>query len=88
MTSWHIPLALSGQNADLSLASLTFDPRVSGDYRLPVLLVGVTGTISRSSATHTMTLSHGELYLETLSVQGIPYPELPVTLKAGDEISW
>lgn len=75
MTSWHIPLALSGQQARLypaATASLTFDPKLTPDqatWSFPVFLPGRLGTIQRTADnTYVLSLSVGEVELQTVAV--------------------
>ena len=93
MVSWHVPLAMSGQLADLSDTSnrsLTFAPTIPAPYSLPLMLPGVLGTIA-SSATgkYSVMLTIGELELGTLSVDGHKAPGATVHLSAkGAPVSW
>ena len=48
IVTWHVPLAISGQQADLPRSSLTFAPRIPAPYTLPIILPGVLGVLSSS----------------------------------------
>jgi hypothetical protein len=92
MVSWHIPLAVSGQLADLSNPankSLTFDPTISAPYTLPLMLPGVLGTVASSGAgKYSVSLTVGELDLDVLSVDGVHAPGGLVHLTPGTPVSW
>ncbi|XP_064405275.1 uncharacterized protein LOC135350425 [Halichondria panicea] len=56
MSSWHIILALSGQNVDVNEQKMTFSPKFPlccssecKSYKLPVMLPTVWGTLKRDS---------------------------------------
>ena len=89
MVLWHLPLALSSQLTDLSRdgrRSLTFDPKLACPFRLPFYLPRVLGWLE-CAANRTVTLrvtSGTGITLDRLSVAGVPFPSLPVTLKAGE----
>ena len=91
MVSWHIPLAITGQIADLSNPSnrtLTFAPALSAPYTLPILLPGVLGTLSSPSAGKFLVeLSVGEVMLHVLAVDGHRAPG-DVNLRVGSPVSW
>ncbi len=95
MTSWHIPLALSGQKARLypaESASLTFTIRLSADektdnWSLPVLLPGRLGTIQRVGENYMLSLNFGTLTVKTLSVDGCAAPAA-ITVSNGQPASW
>ncbi len=93
-TSWHVPLALSGQSASLfpaDNASLTFDPSIETPYTLPVYLPGVLGTLTNDGSTITLTLTVGSLKLKTLTVSGAAAPSGPggfVEVAPGNPVSW
>lgn len=75
MVAWHIPLALSGQAADLPKGSLTHKPKVAPPYALPIFLPGVVGQLSSPAAGHySVRLTVGELWLDVLSVDGVRAP--------------
>ena len=46
MTLWHLPLALSGQDADLPSGRLSFAPKIPAPFELPLLLPGTWGLVS------------------------------------------
>ena len=94
MVSWHVPLAISGQLADLSspaARSLTFAPAVSAPFSLPLMLPGVLGTVSAKqdpgsnppTCTYVVALTIGALELDTLSVHGAKATGATTSLIAG-----
>lgn len=92
MTSWHIPLALSGQKASLlPEASLTFSPKIGAPFSLPVYLPGVLGTLSCTSTSFTLALTAGSLRLKVLSVGSSKYP-VPsggfVEVRVSSPVTW
>ena len=88
MTAWHLPYAISGQNADLPNGSLTFQPKLTeASWMLPYYLPGVLGTVSKTAAGYTLTVKIGELSLSHLAV-GDAVHSGPVALKAGEAVSW
>ena len=88
MVSWHIPLALSGQQADLSSSSnrtLIFAPKLTAPYTLPILLPGVLGSLSSEAVGHySIILTVGSLTLDALSVDGIRAPGSTINLAVGN----
>ena len=71
MVSWHIPLAMSGQNANLPAGWLRFAPKLTAPYAVPIFLPGVLGQLACSeSGQHSVRLTAGELTLSELSVNG------------------
>lgn len=89
MVLWHLPLALSGQLADLTRApnrSLTFEPKLACPFTLPVLLPRALGALE-CAADRTVTLrftrTRPGLVVDHLAVAGVAYPKLPVALDAG-----
>ena len=98
MTAWHIPLALSRQQASRGGAnsSLTFSPRLPCPYTLPVFLPGVLGTLSCANNAANENIERAVLEitagdaieLDHLAVSGNAYPHLPVKLQVGSPISW
>jgi hypothetical protein len=93
MVSWHVPLAMSGQLADLTSPtnrSLTFAPRLQPPFSLPIMLPGVLGTVGSSVAgKYTVCLTVGEIELDLLSVDGNKAPGSPVRLVANKEcVDW
>ena len=81
-------MALSGQQADMTVATLTFAPRLTAPYSLPVLLPGVVGTVSSPAAGHyELALTVGSLALNHLAVNGAAYPH-PVTVTPAAPASW
>merc|ERR1712196_449065 len=88
MVAWHIPLALSGQQADLPRGRLTFDPRVEAPYSLPVLLPGVVGLFSSSQdGTFALEIRVGELQLVRLAVGRCEYKG-PTIMEPGRRVQW
>ena len=87
MVSWHIPLAMSGQLADLASPtnrSLTFAPRLPAPYSLPIMLPGMLGTLGSTAAgRYTVCLTVGAIELDLLSVDGHRAPPRPVVLVGG-----
>ena len=51
MSSWHLVMALSGQNANMTAKTLTFKPKLNLPYALPVILPGAWGQVEASSNT-------------------------------------
>eukprot|EP00043_Microstomoeca_roanoka_P010110 m.96381 g.96381 ORF g.96381 m.96381 type:complete len:1092 (-) comp14791_c0_seq2:334-3609(-) len=93
MVQWHLPLAISGQQAHLPNGTLTFAPVISPPYTLPILLPGVLGSLSAiQSDPHTVTfdvkLTSGSLSLTYLAVAGHICPNSTIALSAGQSISW
>ena len=91
MVSWHVPLAISGQLADLSNSNnrtLTFAPAVSAPYTLPILLPGILGTVaSPSVGKFIVQLSVGDLKLHVLAVDGHRAPD-DIHLQVGAPVTW
>ena len=93
-TSWHVPLALSGQSASLlpaDSAALTFDPSIETPYTLPVYLPGVLGTLTNDGSAITLALTVGSLKVKTLTVSGAAAPAGPdgfVEVAPGNPVSW
>ncbi|KAK6191696.1 hypothetical protein SNE40_003314 [Patella caerulea] len=92
MSSWHILLALSGQEADLPSGILTFEPKIPAPFNYPVMLPGVLGTISSSVSdtnitSYTLTLMFGQLKLKHLGVGKTFFPG-NVSVKAEESILW
>ena len=76
MVAWHLPLALSQQQADLPNGTLSFAPRLPAPYSLPVLLPGVLGVVhSPRPGEYAVWLTVGELDLQLLSVDGRAAPK-------------
>lgn len=94
MTSWHVPLALSGQVANLTkptTASLTFAPAVVEPFKLPVLLPGIVGTIAGRNGQYELGLTIGNLDIAVLAVNGVRYPTPSsgvISLAAGQSVTW
>ena len=93
MVSWHIPLAMSGQLADLASPtnrSLTFAPKLPPPYSLPIMLPGVLGAVASTAARrYTVCLTVGSIELDLLSVDGSKAPRSPFRLVGGgDCVDW
>lgn len=92
MVSWHIPLAISGQLADLSSPanrSLTFAPTLPAPFSLPLMLPGVLGTVASPKAgSYIVELTVGALSLDLLAVDGHVAPGALVQLRVGEPVSW
>lgn len=92
MVLWHITLALSGQDANLPAGSLSFEPKLSPPYNLPVLLPGVLGSLSAVPQDHavcyTLSLAFGQLTLQHLAVGSDVCPDNPVVIKPGTPVTW
>ena len=82
LVAWHIPLAISGQQANLPNGTLSFAPKLKAPYSLPVVLPGVFGSLSSpSTGRYALRLTVGALTLTSLSVDGNTAPG-PVHLTA------
>lgn len=82
-------MALSGQQADMTKASLTFAPRLKAPFSLPVMLPGVVGIVSSPSVgQYELALTVGSLTLQVLAVNGSVYPHPTVTVTPGVPASW
>ena len=82
LVAWHIPLAISGQQANLPNGTLSFAPKLKAPYSLPVVLPGVFGSLSSpSTGRYALHLTVGALTLTSLSVDGNTAPG-PVHLTA------
>ncbi len=89
MVAWHIPLALSGQQANLPNSSLVFAPRLQAPYSLPLLLPGVFGVLSSTTAgKYSVRLTVGELKLEHLAVDGHAAPAAVWLVAGGPPLAW
>ena len=91
MTAWHLPLALSGQDANLPQGSLTFRPKLAAaSWVLPFFLPGVMGTVSRAGATseYTLAVKIGSLKLSHLAVGASVHPGAEVALAPGQSTTW
>ena len=92
MVSWHVPLAISGQLADLSVPanrSLTFAPTVPAPYVLPLMLPGVLGTVSSPSpGKYQVALTVGALDLDVLAVDGAAYPGHAAVVAGAAPLVW
>jgi hypothetical protein len=94
MPLWHIPFAMTGQLHSAIEMSLTFEPKVSCPYSLPVLTSEAVGilTCEKNADIETFTLKAtlvkgARFTLKTLAVDKSPYGK-GVSLTAGESISW
>ena len=82
MVAWHLPLALSQQQANLPNGTLSFAPRLPAPYSLPVLLPGVLGVLrSTRAGEYAVWLTVGELDLQRLAVDGRAAPNTGPSLR-------
>eukprot|EP01052_Picozoa_sp_SAG31_P039038 SAG31_NODE_5329_length_2608_cov_1.073735_2_plen_95_part_00 len=90
IVAWHLPIAMSGQQADLHKGSLTFAPKVQPPFTLPVFMPGVLGTLSANGTSYTIKLTVGSLELATLAVDGhaAPNDSGKVKLVPGKQLTW
>ena len=99
MTAWHIVFALSGQNANMTEGSLTFAPKVSPPFLLPVMLPGVWGYLEAQEfapkrpdagyVQYTLGLNFGSVTLKQLNISGCANPIVePLTLRADELVKW
>jgi hypothetical protein len=88
MVAWHIPIAISGQQADLPKRSLTFSPKVKPPFVLPVFMPGVLGTLTAGSGgSYTLALTVGQLDLDVLAVADQAVPG-KVHVAVGKPVTW
>jgi non-lysosomal glucosylceramidase len=88
MSAWHLPLAISGQQADLPGGSLSFSPKVASPYALPLFLPGVVGLIrSAHDLNFELELFSGSLVLSSLEVKGCKYSGV-AKASAGHSLTW
>ena len=88
---WHIPFALTGQHWDAPSASLSFHPKISAPFSLPVFVPGTVLLLnSQTSGEGTLTLIAGRsLTLKELVVGNTSAAtQLPKTFDVGDTIKW
>ena len=102
MTSWHVLLALTGQDADFSdatNASLTFEtpgfPGKTCGFSYPVILPGAVGTISCAQAQFALSFAIAPQpakgpwrSITTLSVNGIAHPGSAIAIGVGSAVVW
>ncbi|CAH1781975.1 unnamed protein product [Owenia fusiformis] len=98
MSSWHMVMALSGQQAFLGKhnKTLTFQPKTPLPFKYPLLLPGVLGTLEGSGGKaqghretrYTLEIYFGEVTLDHLAVNDNVYKNGPILLKQGDSITW
>ena len=90
MSSWHLVLALSGQQADLPRFLTFVPPGPDTIWSYPVLLPGVLGMVSQNNSAFVVEILFGQVLItEKLSVQGWDCGQrYPVLLKAGTTLRW
>lgn len=89
MVSWHIPLALSGQQANLPNRSLTYAPKLKAPYSLPMYMPGVFGVLSSPTVgRYSLRLTVGELELGLLAVDGHAAPGAVRLAAGGPPMVW
>ena len=102
MSSWHMVMALSGQKANMTEKSLTFnpafDPQKDIPFVLPVLLPGVwgylqssqhqTATGSEVAVYYSLALHFGSLQLSHLSVADCVHPNKTINIGIDQLASW
>ncbi|XP_032237936.2 uncharacterized protein LOC5512607 isoform X1 [Nematostella vectensis] len=91
MVLWHIPIALSGQQYSAVDKKLVFAPKVTLPYSLPFFTPGASGTIEAKMIARKvvckLSVSHGTLDLNMLSVSGRRYPSV-VNLVEAEFVAW
>jgi non-lysosomal glucosylceramidase len=93
LVSYYLFSAQTGQQFNLPNGTLAFDPVYPCPYTLPVLLLGVEGTLvctgSTAAPDYTLALAFGSLQLPAggLSAAG-KVNAAPVSLEAGQSVSW
>ena len=96
MSSWHMVMALSGQKANVSEKSLTFNPKLDPPFVLPVVLPGVWGylqnnqyrTATELKLSYSLVLNFGSLELSTLSVADCAHPDNSIGIEMNGLTSW
>ena len=90
MVMWHIPFALSGQHWDASTLTLTFKPKLSAPFSLPVLVPGTSALLvgDEGGGGSLEILAGQTLTLKQMRVGNRNSSHLPRTLKVGDSIKW
>ena len=100
MSSWHMVMALSGQKANVSEKSLTFDPKFDWQkdppFSLPVVLPGVWGYLQNTQyrtatdlkVSYSLVLHFGSLKLDHLSVADCVHPDNSIDIMAYEITSW
>ena len=90
LTHYFIHYGISQQQVNLMEGKLSFTPVINPPYTVPMLLAGITGTVSRDNNNGiTVTVAFGTLSLPAggLTVDGSSYPN-SVNLGPGQSISW
>ena len=87
---WHIPFALSGQHWDAPSASLTFSPKLSAPFSLPVFVPGsALALVAHEAGGGALRLVAGRsMTLNAVVVGNRSAAHLPKTLAVGDTIEW
>jgi|EP01043_Picozoa_sp_COSAG02_P005690 hypothetical protein len=87
---WHIPFALTGQHWDAPSASLSFAPKLSAPFSLPVFIPGSTLLLTaHANGGGTLSLVAGTaVLLKTVVVGNSTAADLPKTLALGDSVEW
>ena len=100
MSSWHMVMAMSGQKANVTEKSLTFDPKIDPrndpPFVLPVVLPGVWGylqnnryrTVTELTVSYSLVLHFGSLELARLSVTGCAHPDSSIKIVTDMPVSW
>lgn len=92
MTMWHTVGALAGQLYDAPAGNLSFAPRLSAPYILPVLLPGSVLTLSQQQAggPYILRFEGGQplMQLATLSVDGHANANPRPLAVLGDAMTW
>jgi len=88
MSAWHLPIAISGQQADLPNGYLSFAPKVASPYSLPLLLPGIVGLLrSPKDLYFEVELSVGLITLSSLRVHNCEHHGFS-QLIVGRVVSW
>eukprot|EP00698_Gefionella_okellyi_P024626 TRINITY_DN8763_c0_g1_i1.p1 TRINITY_DN8763_c0_g1~~TRINITY_DN8763_c0_g1_i1.p1 ORF type:complete len:1014 (+),score=226.22 TRINITY_DN8763_c0_g1_i1:103-3144(+) len=90
LTHYYLAYALSGQQSSIAHGELKFSPVYHAPYRVPLLLPGTTGTVSRETdGTIRVELAFGSLRLPAggLIVDDNAYP-YQVNLLGGEAVTW
>lgn len=92
MTMWHTLGALTGQLYDAPAGNLSFAPRLSPPYTLPVLLPGAALTLSQQREQGPFTLRFGGgaplMQLTALSANGHTMSKPRPLSRIGDSMTW
>ena len=101
MVAWHTLFALSGQRFRAPSKSLTFWPKLSPPYELPVLVPRTVATLTASPAMRSGSSTGRSVEYQLKVVAGVPLTlaelavdgssppvGLPTKLGVGDRINW